>query len=319
MNLKQVDLNLFTIFDVIYTEKSLTKAGKVLGITQPAVSNALSRLRTTFNDNLFIRTSHGMMPTPVAQNVINEIRQALQLLRSSVQEGHSFDASTATKNFNISMRDISEVSFLPELLSRSKAEAPNIHIRSCYAYPNELTNALSNGYLDLAIESSIPSTQGLHYRKIQETDFVCIARKNHSKLNGNITLDQYIDAEHIHVTNGKEDTTHIDSALSQHEISRKIVFTGHSHFVTSSLIIESDAIMTIPEALASRYAKYLDVQVLALPIDIATSHTYLFWHDNVHDDPANIWLREQFIEISKDAQYLKNDLPENNEELEKAS
>ena len=319
MNLKQIDLNLFTIFDVIYTEKSLTKAGKVLGITQPAVSNALSRLRSTFNDNLFLRTSHGMMPTPVAQNVIGEVRQALRLLRSSIHEGHSFDATTTSKSFNISLRDISEVSFLPELISRTKLEAPNIHITSCYTYPNELAHSLSNGYLDLAIESSIPSPQGLHYKKVQETNFVCIARKNHPQIDGNITLDQYMDADHIHITNGKEDTTHIDSALTQYGINRKIMFTGHSHFVTSALVIESDAIMSIPEALAYRYAQYLDLQILPLPIEIPPSRSYLFWHDNAHEDPANIWLREKFMEISADAQYVKNDPTENEEVLEKVS
>ena len=86
MNLSDKDLNLFVVFDVIYTERNLTKAGEVLGITQPAVSNALSRLRENFNDELFIRTSKGMAPTPVAENMVNDIRQALDLIRNSITE-----------------------------------------------------------------------------------------------------------------------------------------------------------------------------------------------------------------------------------------
>lgn len=298
MNLNQIDLNLFTIFDVIYTERNLTKAGKVLGITQPAVSNALSRLRATFNDNLFTRTAHGMMPTPIAQNVIVEVRQALNLLRTSLQEGQNFEVNSASKTFNISMRDISEVVFLPVLLPQLKKEAPNIHLNSCYIYPNELAHSLSNGYLDFAVESSVSVPQNVHYSKIQELSFACIARKDHPVYDGHITLEQYCDAEHIHVTNGKEDTTYLDSALAQHNISRNVVFTGYSHLVTSVLVLESDAIMTIPEVLAHRYADYLDLQVMGLPIEVSPLQTYLFWHENVHDDPANIWLREKIIKTA---------------------
>jgi len=298
MNLNQIDLNLFTIFDVIYTERNLTKAGKVLGITQPAVSNALSRLRTTFNDNLFTRTAHGMMPTPIAQNVIVEVRQALNLLRTSLQEGQSFEVASASKTFNIGMRDISEVVFLPKLLPQLKQEAPNIHINSSYVYPNELVHSLGNGYLDLAIESSISAPQNVHYTQIQELSFACIARKNHPVFDGNITLEQYCDAEHIHVTNGKEDTTYLDSALAQQNISRNVIFTGYSHLVTSVLVLESDAIMTIPEVLANTYANYLDLQVIELPIRVSPLLTYMYWHENVQDDPANIWLREKILETA---------------------
>ena len=298
MNLNQIDLNLFTIFDVIYTERNLTKAGKVLGITQPAVSNALSRLRATFNDNLFTRTAHGMMPTPIAQNVIVEVRQALNLLRTSLQEGQSFEVDTASKTFNISMRDISEVVILPKLLPPLKNEAPNIHINSCYIYPNELVHSLSNGYLDLAIESSISAPQNVHYTKIQELSFACIARKNHPVFDGHISLEQYCDAEHIHVTNGKEDSTYLDSALAQQNISRNVVFTGYSHLVTSVLVLESDAIMTIPKVLADTYANYLDLQVIDLPIEVSPLQTYMFWHENVQDDPANTWLREKILETA---------------------
>ena len=308
MNLNQIDLNLFTIFDVIYTERNLTKAGKVLGITQPAVSNALSRLRTTFNDNLFTRTAHGMMPTPIAQNVIVEVRHALNLLRTSLQEGQSFEVNTASKTFNISMRDISEVVVLPKLIPQLKNEAPNIHITSCYIYPNELAHSLSNGYLDLAIESSISTPQNVHYTKIQELEFACMARKDHPIFQGHISLEQYCDAEHIHVTNGKEDTTYLDSALAQHNINRNVVFTGYSHLITSVLVLESDAIMTIPKTLASTYANYLDLQVMELPIEVSPLQTYMFWHENVQDDPANIWLRNKVLEIS--GMTLKDNTPE---------
>lgn len=113
MNLNKVDLNLFIVFDAIYTEANLTRAGQIVGITQPAVSNALSRLRETFNDPLFVRTAQGMVPTPMAQNIIGPVRNALQLLRVSVQESRSFDPQQANKTYRISMTDLTEAVILP--------------------------------------------------------------------------------------------------------------------------------------------------------------------------------------------------------------
>ena len=103
MNLNKVDLNLFVVFDAIYSEANLTRAGQIVGITQPAVSNALARLRETFNDPLFVRTAQGMVPTPMAQNIITPVRNALQQLRISVQESRTFNPAQATKSFRISM------------------------------------------------------------------------------------------------------------------------------------------------------------------------------------------------------------------------
>lgn len=121
MNLNKVDLNLFIVFDAIYTEANLTRAGQIVGITQPAVSNALSRLRETFNDPLFVRTAQGMVPTPMAQNIIGPVRNALQLLRVSVQESRSFDPQQANKTYRISMTDLTEAVILPRCSSACAA------------------------------------------------------------------------------------------------------------------------------------------------------------------------------------------------------
>ena len=118
MNLSKVDLNLFIVFDAIYTEANLTRAGQIVGITQPAVSNALARLRETFNDPLFVRTAQGMVPTPMAQNIIGPVRNALSLLRVSVQESRIFNPQQAAKTYRISMTDLTEAVILPLLFQR---------------------------------------------------------------------------------------------------------------------------------------------------------------------------------------------------------
>ena len=116
MNLSKVDLNLFIVFDAIYTEANLTRAGQIIGITQPAVSNALARLRESFNDPLFVRTAQGMVPTPMAQNIISPVRSALALLRVSVQESRTFNPLQASKTFRMSMTDLTEATTSDEQL-----------------------------------------------------------------------------------------------------------------------------------------------------------------------------------------------------------
>ncbi len=130
MNLSKVDLNLFIVFDAIYTEANLTRAGQIVGITQPAVSNALARLRETFNDPLFVRTAQGMVPTPMAQNIIGPVRNALSLLRVSVQESRIFNPAQAAKTYRISMTDLTEAIILPPLFQRLRRLAPTVIIES---------------------------------------------------------------------------------------------------------------------------------------------------------------------------------------------
>ena len=139
MNLSKVDLNLFIVFDAIYTEANLTRAGQIVGITQPAVSNALSRLRETFNDPLFLRTAQGMVPTPMAQNIIGPVRNALQLLRVSVQESRVFSPKEANKTYRISMTDLSEEMLLPTLFQRLRRQAPGVQIESFLSRRRETT------------------------------------------------------------------------------------------------------------------------------------------------------------------------------------
>jgi DNA-binding transcriptional LysR family regulator len=132
MNLSKVDLNLFIVFDAIYTEANLTRAGQIVGITQPAVSNALARLRETFNDPLFVRTAQGMVPTPMAQNIIGPVRNALSLLRVSVQESRIFNPLQAVKTYRISMTDLTEAVILPPLFQRLRRPgADGDHRVSC--------------------------------------------------------------------------------------------------------------------------------------------------------------------------------------------
>ena len=155
MKLSDIDLNLFVVLDAIYTEGNLTRAGEIIGITQPAVSNSLSRLRTLFDDPLFVRTADGMIPTPVAQNIIGSVRQALDLVRSSVQDSEHFDPLKSEKRFRISANDLTEAIQIPPLVRQLKEAAPRVAIECYQVRRRDLNIELASGNLDLAIDVPI--------------------------------------------------------------------------------------------------------------------------------------------------------------------
>ena len=297
MNLSKVDLNLFIVFDAIYTEANLTRAGQIVGITQPAVSNALARLRETFNDPLFVRTAQGMVPTPMAQNIITPVRSALQLLRVSVQESRSFVPEQATKTYRISMTDLTEAVILPHLASRIRRMAPNINIDSFLIKRRETTKELAAGRLDFAIDAPLNTDTQVRHVKLFEDHHVCVMRPGHPLAKKErITLDDYLAQSHIHISSRRNGLGHVDLALGKMGLQRRVVLRSQ-HYQMAPLVMEStDMVMTVHECFAQRH----NLHAVALPIDdVPPIETHLFWHESTDQDPANRWMREQIIELSQ--------------------
>lgn len=303
MNLTKIDLNLFHIFDIIYTEQNLTRAGQILGITQPAVSNALARLREAFNDVLFTRTAQGMMPTPVAQNVIPSVRQALLLLRTSVQEGHCFDPATSSKRYKISIPDIDECTLMPSLMPLLGHHAPTISLKTSHHRPSELVNDLTTGALDLAIEGPCSVPPNVRQIKTKEEDRVCVTRSDHPSIQGTLSLQQYADAQHIAIGDSGNTTSVLDTELARLGIKRNIAIETHTHFSSPPLILLTDYLLTVPRTLGLSFQAHLGMQLFDLPLNIPPIQTFLYWHENAENDPGNNWMRETIIELMKNELY----------------
>lgn len=304
MNLSKVDLNLFIVFDAIYTEANLTRAGQIVGITQPAVSNALARLRDTFNDPLFVRTAQGMVPTPMAQNIITPVRQALQLLRVSVQESRSFIPGEANKTYRISMTDLTEAVILPHLSARIRRLAPNVNLDSFLTRRRETTKELAAGRLDFAIDAPLNTDPQVRHVRLFEDRYVCIMRKGHPLASKErITLDDYLAQSHIHISSRRNGLGHVDLALGKMGLQRRVDLRSQ-HYQMAPLVLEStDMVMTVNE----RFARRHNLHWVELPIDdIPLIQTHLFWHESTDQDPANRWMREQIIELSQQLERKKN-------------
>lgn len=295
MNLNKVDLNLFVVFDAIYTEANLTRAGQIIGITQPAVSNALARLRESFNDPLFVRTAQGMVPTPMAQNIINPVRSALALLRVSVQESRTFNPLQANKTFRISMTDLTEAVVLPPLFQRLRKQAPSVVVESLLSHRRETTSDLAAGRLDFAIDAPLNTDPQVRHVKLMEDRYVCAMRPAHPLAGQpSISLDEYLGLTHIHISTRRNGLGQVDLALGKMGLQRKITLRSQHYLMASNVLQHTDMVMTVPERFARRHALHF----VALPLnDLPNVETHLYWHESTEQDPANRWMRELLIEL----------------------
>lgn len=295
MNLHRIDLNLFAVFDAIYTAGSLTKAADVLCITQPAVSNSLARLRDMLNDPLFVRTGHSMTPTPVAQNIIVPAREALGLLRKSVQQSHIFEPETSTKAFNFASRDLLEVSIMPRLLARLQHLAPNITLTNYEVGREHIVSSMASGNLDFYADASTFTDIHLKKQVIATDRLVVLARKNHPVVKNEMTMDDFLKLGHIHVSQRRTGAGPIDIALDKLGKKRHIVMRGQHFLTVPSAISKSDLIGCIPYHLAKHY----DLAMYELPFESPRIEYYLYWHLSADHDAAHKWMREQIAEVAK--------------------
>ncbi|MGH8434100.1 MAG: LysR family transcriptional regulator [Pseudomonas sp.] len=295
MNLNKVDLNLFIVFDAIYTEANLTRAGQIVGITQPAVSNALARLRETFNDPLFVRTAQGMVPTPMAQNIIGPVRNALSLLRVSVQESRIFNPLQANKTYRISMTDLTEEVILPPLFQRLRRLAPTVQIESFLSKRRETTKELAAGRLDFAVDAPLNTDPQVRHVKLLADRYVCALRKGHPLAKDKLSLDEYLSLTHIHISSRRSGLGYVDLTLGKMGIQRKIALRSQHYLMASMVMQQTDMAMTVPE----RFARSHGLHYVGLPVDVPPVETHLYWHESTDQDPANRWMREQIIEIAQ--------------------
>lgn len=293
MSLPKADLNLFLVFDAVYTERNLTRAARLLHITQPAVSNALKRLRETFGDALFVRTPRGVAPTPVADHVAPRIKEALKLLGSSLTEGEQFSPGTTSKTFSLGMHDIDEAILLPRLMERLGPVAPGVSVE-CYEVPRrELERELASGELDFALDVPLFSVPQLCRQQVSTERYVCVVRPGHPAAAETLTLDGYLALEHVHVSTRRRGVGHVDMALEQLGRERRIQLRMKSYMAAPQVVASTDLALTIPRALATQYA----VVILELPFAVDPLVQYLYWHKSADRDRANQWMRGILLDL----------------------
>ena len=291
MRLSNVDLNLFAVFDAIYTERNLTRASKILFVTQPAVSNALKRLRLTFNDPLFIRTPHGVAPTPVAENVSPAIKQALHLLNASLIEGEQFVPASSSKLFSFSVHDSTEALLVPKLMHQLATLAPSVSIECFPVSRKNVARELASGELDFALDIPLFSTPQLCRQHLGTERYVCMLRPDHPDVGSSLSLEQYLDLEHIHVSGRRRGIGHVDMALERLGRQRKIRLRMKNYMAGPQIVRSTNLALTIPR----NAVPMPEMKTLELPFNVEPLSHYLYWHKSADQDQASIWMRRLIL------------------------
>lgn len=294
MLLNKVDLNLFVVFDAIYMQGNLTRAAEVLCITQPAVSNALARLRLIYDDVLFVRTGKGMVPTPLTESIISGIQSALQLLSTSLQEGQVFDPFISHKTFRLSMNDMAEAMIMPKLLSQIQAQAPNAGIECCYVAREDIERELAAGSLDIALDAPFVAVGQMQTQALLKQRYACAVRHDHPKIGDSISLDEYLALDHLQVSSRRKGRGYEDIGLNRLGRQRKIKMRVQHYQVAPLLVAQTDMALTVPISMARNY----DLKILELPYSLPALDWNIYWHKSADQDQANLWLRSMIASLT---------------------
>jgi len=297
MNVRDVDLNLLRAFDAVLRERSVTSAATRLALTQPAVSNALARLRRLFGDPLFVRTPRGMDPTPFAQQLAAPLHQALGLIESALAHRTGFDPATSARNFRFYMSDIGEIFFLPPLVERLRRDAPGVRLEAVAVPLEEIPVALAAGELDLAVGFLPGLPEPLRSRRLFRDPYVCLMRADHPAIGARLTRRQFARASHALVSSLGSGHRVIEEALERHGLARRIALRVPHFSVVPMVLARSDLLLTIPLRIAREFEKTGVLKALRLPVPIPPADVGIHWHERFERDPGIRWLRERMIEL----------------------
>lgn len=298
MDLSRFDLNLLLVFEAVLTEGHVTHAGRRLNLSQSATSSALRRLREALQDDLFIRTADGMVPTPRALELAEPLRRALRDVRSAL-DGGAFDPSTAERAFTISASDYDVALHVPRLAQLLSREAPGIDLRVLPHINVDAVAQVDTAQVDAALGWFPRAPQRLHKRLLLEESFVCVMRRGHPLAANLLTLDGFASAAHLLVTLVGDTTGIIDDLLAERGLERRVAMTIPHFAAAPSVLAHSDLIAALPKRLIDRFAEQHGLVARVLPFESYRTRHEMLWHPRVDKHPAHQWLRETITNVVK--------------------
>jgi DNA-binding transcriptional LysR family regulator len=292
-----IDLNLLSVFQEVYRARQISAAARKLGLTQSAVSNALARLRRTFGDELFVRTTHGMQPTPFAEQVADPIGAALAQVALALNQRSQFDPATSRRRFTVAMTDVGEVHFMPVLFKRCMALAPGVELSSVRASSIDIREEMETGRVDLAVGAFDDVPDAWYQRQLFRQPFVAMFRHDHPLATGPVDLARFVGASHLLVDSRENPYDRINQLLEKAGIGAGARFRV-PHFTAVPYIVSgSELVVTVPQKLAERASAPFGLAWITPPLQLPTLQTNVFWHRRFNQDPGNQWLRALFADV----------------------
>ena len=297
---RRIDLNLLVVFEAIYKARNLGTAGETIGLSQPAMSHALARLRALFKDPLFVRLPRGLQPTPYADTIAPTVAQGITAIRGVFDEV-GFDPASSRRIFRIAMTDLGERLTLPPLCAHLAKVAPAVSIESCQLGLKELREAMAAGEIDLAWGTIANLDAGFRQQVLLRSTYVCMVREGHPKIRDALTLQQFREASHVLVaSNPSAATGHaeaIEKALRAPSVNARIALRNSHFLALPGIVLSTDFVATLPKRLAASFQEHLKVRAFAPPVSLPSIEAKLCWHDRYHREPGNKWLRGVFVQL----------------------
>ncbi|ASG25295.1 LysR family transcriptional regulator [Nitrospirillum viridazoti] len=295
MDLHGIDLNLLVAFDALMAERSVTRAGKRIGRTQPAMSAALARLRALFKDELFVRSPSGLQPTQRASDLAEPLGRALAEISRTLEFTQRFNPATSSQAFTLALSDHPALVLLPQLTEALRERAPNVTLRiNAFTHRDDAVAILDAGDADLTI--SVPPRQPVGGRILSqplfEERFVCIMRRGHPAASGTLDLPTFLSLSHLLVSPEGERFGQVDAALAAMGLRRRIALSLPQMYAAPPLVAHSDLIATLMEGAVDASAARDDLLILPPPVALGTVSFAMSWHRRNDAHPVQRWFRE---------------------------
>jgi DNA-binding transcriptional LysR family regulator len=299
MNIAALNLNLLPILDALLTERNVSRAGVRLGLSQPAVSNALAQLRELLGDRLLVRRANGMIPTERALALVQPVRAAMLAIEQSLAPPAAFDAATAHRDFVLCTNDFVAFALLPRLLSRLQREAPGVRLQVRAFQEHVVPPDLQRGEADLLFSFSRTLPPGHQATDLFQDRFVLVARQGHPQVHGRITLATYTKLAHVVVSQEPNARGVVDDALAQRGLTRRVALRLSHFLLVPHVLATTDYVAALSELVARPVARALRLQILKMPLPVPSGMVRMVWHERTDASPAHAWLRSVVEQVGR--------------------
>lgn len=298
VNLRNIDLNLLTVFDAVASEGNISRAAAKIGMSQPAMSAALSRLRLTLKDELFVRTGRGVRPTPRALELERPIRRILHLIDDTLTQSAEFDYRASERVFTMASMDYAGILLLPDVLKRLRDMASPMTMNVCSSNDLQLADKLRFGSVDFAVDYIPIVDEDFHSVKIAAERACCLVDPEHPFIRDSLNLEDFLRSRQAVLLPYDKRVSIIDEYLKSLDVARHRTVTVPSMLNYPYVIAGSDLLCTLPLRIGQVFAREHDLKLFPLPLPDFSVDYYLIWHNGQDHDPAHRWMREMLIELS---------------------
>jgi DNA-binding transcriptional LysR family regulator len=298
MDIRAVDLNLLKAFDALHSERAVTRAASRIGLSQPAMSHALSRLRGLFSDDLFVRTQSGMEPTARAREIAPLISAAIEQIEAALNLGAGFDPATSTAIFTAGMGEYAEVALVGRLAEAFARAAPHATLRLLSLHGADTAEQLERGAIDVAAAHLRAMPPTIETTLLFRDPFVVVARHGHPIFDAPLTVEAYAAQDHVLVSPRGQPSGALDRILVDFGLRRRIALLVATYLAVPAALAGSDLIATVPSRAASLIAAHAELATLPLPVDFSATVS-MAWHRRSASEPAQAWFRGLLTEAAE--------------------